>query len=189
MKPFDKTIVVLIPLLSCQGAWAMDGEECIRQHGVVSSILVGSSSLLFGYQVGCIDGKNIGPVSGLRCDCVCCVGEKIVDCQQNNVEVYDLCDAGTALRFHMKATGPETPTEISFVVGVTDKPGGGGETFSTAIKPGNEEMHAEYYGTAANRYFGRVDSFYVKYKGAPFSGCRFSAEAEHKEMPIKTCVP
>src|SRR5947209_4891646 len=106
MKIFNHISLILIFLVSGQAVFAMTSEECSKKNGLIVNSLANEHA--------CVAGKNIGKVSGMDCPCVCCVGEKIIDCQKNKVELSDLCDAGTELRFHVKITGSEIPTGIAF---------------------------------------------------------------------------
>ncbi|HUO04742.1 MAG TPA: hypothetical protein VMU16_06045 [Candidatus Binataceae bacterium] len=156
--------------------------RCAARNGLVVS------------EPGCIDGTNIGGVLGMACSCVCCVGEKVIDCERNKVEISDACDAGTELHIHLKAMGPETP--ISIIRVFLDGPDFWGGFDSFPIESHDETLRIpkalirSHDGVGdLNAISARIRSYTVDYKNAPLSGCNFDLWTQKKEIPIKKCAP
>lgn len=78
-------------------AYAITGKECSQKKGIIVNTLSGKN---------CVDGKSIGSVDGLRCPCICCVGEVRLNCKkQDYVELKEICNSGKSIKFKINYNG------------------------------------------------------------------------------------
>lgn len=141
--------------------YSLTSEECAKQGGVVTS-----------ETSGCMHGRSIGKVTGMRCFCVCCAGEEKVDCKSERVVVTEACDDGNRLKFKIKYQGKHRPRSIKFYLG--------GENWSgyaeAKIDGKSQEYEARYDELHRNRSFRRIYNYSVEFADAPLSSCAYGTE-------------
>lgn len=76
------TFSILFVTFSCTNLWAMSGNDCAKRGGLVVNTLAGG---------GCVQGKNVGDIVGTNCPCICCVGERKVDCAKSTPKILHPC--------------------------------------------------------------------------------------------------
>ena len=152
----------------------MTSSECDQKSGIIVNTLSHQS---------CIKGKSIGEIEGTHCPCICCVGEKVVDCSKNDIELLMVCDAGDELRFSFNAQGKEIPIEISFSLQAKDGSGGAEKTIDSSKKI----QVAKYSKSDAQRNFESVLSYTVRYKDVVLMDCRFPSIGNSQNIKIHKC--
>jgi hypothetical protein len=161
-------------------AWSITPQECGWRSGIIVNTMGGR----------CVDGKSIGSVEGMNCPCVCCVGEKAVDCKKNKIEIHDLCDDGKELRFSIVNHGTVRPKSIIFDILAPNYSGMAASELDLSKKEQVAPLsrHEQYRG------FTKVTSYRVEYRDAPLAKCAYQKLAdpnhidlEHPILKISEC--
>lgn len=177
MGKFKAIVVAILLSISASTAFALDIAQCTEKGGII----VTES----GDNSGCIDGKNIGSVSGMRCQCICCVGEKIIDCKVNTVEIYDACDAGNELRYKIKITG-EIPEFIYFRLG-NGNGAWSGEAQQNGILHNGETQSVQYTEDNRNKNYTQITDYRIHYKNYPRTECNYNLSQKQPTISVRQC--
>lgn len=138
----------------------------------------------------CLKGKNIGKIEGMRCPCICCVGEKKINCKQNIVTLSDICTDGKQLRFHYQNSGTEIPAKIHIELSGKNNAYAGEQITLGDAFLSNDITHPIKENDVI---YEAVSQFHVTFKDAPFSTCVFPPYDMKKPgrpraaFPIRAC--
>jgi hypothetical protein len=154
-----KAFIVFLLLFFTPPAYATEltSQECTDKGGLIVS---GDSE--------CLAGQVIGTVTGLKCLCICCTGEKVIDCKNNSLKILSACDAGDEFRYRFKFKGTETPKTIFFSLKSKSWMGG---TDWAKIGSADKEQHILLNKIDQNKNYTAIDSYTVIFKSAPLSSC------------------
>ena len=157
-------ITLLFVFNAADPAFALSSLACSIQGGTTVNNMMGK---------GCPTGKNIGEISGMECPCICCVGEKLIDCKNNTVEIYDVCDAGDELHYKFKYHGSEIPTSIEIRLMSADDDEYSADGVSGKIISGQEQQKISYdYDFIKNQNYTKLIYYQVHYKNFTLGGCK-----------------
>jgi hypothetical protein len=62
----------------------------------------------------CRQGKDLGAVTGVKCHCRCCTGEKVVDCDKERITVTKICTTAKELRMTIRCNANSTASSFQF---------------------------------------------------------------------------
>ena len=165
---------ILISILISLSSFALTTSLCQKQGGVVVNTLSGR---------GCVEGKNIGDIEGTHCPCICCVGEKRVDCDKNVVEILSICDAGNFIKVKMRFEGKLPVEKISFEL---KGPGWFGGAELSEIDHKKVSYNVPLDKAHANKSYNFLSSYTVHFVNIPFEDCRFPIKKD-KTLSIAPC--
>lgn len=143
-------------------------EECTQREGIVAS--------------SCVDGESIGDVIGLRCKCVCCVGEKRFDCKEHGVRFSNVCATPGALKFDAEFIGEKIPKSVSLDLKAEAWRGG----MSVPIKARKATYEIAYKGAQQNRNFKWITGYRLFFAKTLPDSCSFDGPTQ-QQIAIPEC--
>ncbi|MCB9092472.1 MAG: hypothetical protein H6621_02330 [Halobacteriovoraceae bacterium] len=166
--------IVLFFLLAVNG-YSLTAKECKAQAGLIINTLE--------HPKGCFKGYNLGDVKGMRCPCICCADEVIVDCKIEKVAIQSICHKDKKIHLQYKYVGNLTVDRMELNINSAVA----GTFVDAKIDPSKKIQIIPMGDSELPEGKVLLGNHIVHFKDSPFFTCNSRHWENLSDIPLKAC--